>query len=141
MPGENGLRQLTVPVLLWRGTTRRCPVCGGGRLFVSWMRIRDRCPRCNFSMDRIEGHVMGSLGLNVIFSFGVLFLTLAVGIALTLPHVPAAPLIVAGVVVSLVVPVLFLPYSKTLWSAIDLAMRPLEPDDDVDPRWLPPGRR
>jgi hypothetical protein len=27
--------------------------------------------------------------------------------------------------------------SKTLWSAIDLAMRPLEPEDDVDPRWIP----
>jgi hypothetical protein len=33
-------------------------------------------------------------------------------------------------------PLLFFGSSQTLWSAIDLAMRPLEPDDDVDPRYL-----
>jgi hypothetical protein len=37
------------------------------------------------------------------------------------------------VAVAVVVPLAFYPVSKTLWSAIDLAMRPLEPDDDVDP--------
>lgn len=83
---------------------------------------------------------MGSLGLNVIVSFGLLLFTLAVGILLTMPDIPAVPLIGVGLVVSTVVPVVFLPYSKTLWSAIDLAMRPLEPEDDVDPRWIPPGR-
>ena len=35
-------------------------------------------------------------------------------------------------------PILFFGSSHTLWSAIDLAMRPLEPSDDVDPRWIPP---
>jgi hypothetical protein len=40
--------------------------------------------------------------------------------------------------VAVVVPLVFFPWSKTLWSAIDLAMRPLEPEDDVDPRWIPP---
>jgi uncharacterized protein (DUF983 family) len=140
-PGPGDLRRLTVPALLWRGATRRCPVCGGGDLLLRWTRVRDRCPRCNFPIDeRIEGHWMGSLGLNVIVSFGLLLVTLAVGIALTMPDIRTVPLIVAGGVVSTVVPVLFLPYSKTLWSAIDLAMRPLEPDDEVDPRWIPPGR-
>jgi hypothetical protein len=40
---------------------------------------------------------------------------------------------------AVVVPLVFYPVSKTLWSAIDLAMRPLEPEDDVDPRWIPPA--
>jgi hypothetical protein len=49
---------------------------------------------------------------------------------------------VAGIVATaVVVPLAFYPVSKTLWSAIDLAMRPLEPDDDVDPRWIPPAKR
>ena len=43
------------------------------------------------------------------------------------------------VATALIVPLAFFPVSKTLWSAIDLAMRPLEPDDDVDPRWIPPA--
>jgi len=43
------------------------------------------------------------------------------------------------VATAVVVPLAFYPVSKTLWSAIDLAMRPLEPDDDVDPHWIPPA--
>jgi hypothetical protein len=48
---------------------------------------------------------------------------------------------VVTVTVAIVVPIAFYPFSKTLWSAVDLAMRPLEPDDDVDPRWIPPPVR
>ncbi len=47
----------------------------------------------------------------------------------------------AIVATAIIVPLAFYPVSKTLWSAIDLAMRPLEPDDDVDPRWIPPATR
>jgi hypothetical protein len=46
--------------------------------------------------------------------------------------------VAAIVATAVVVPLAFYPVSKTLWSAIDLAMRPLEPEDDVDPRWIPP---
>jgi hypothetical protein len=38
-------------------------------------------------------------------------------------------------------PVFFFPISRSLWSAIDLAMRPPDPDDDIDPRYLPPTGR
>jgi uncharacterized protein (DUF983 family) len=131
---------LTIPRLLGRGIARRCPLCGGGDLFRRWVDMRTRCPRCNFSLDRVEGHWMGSLGLNTIVTFAALMVTLVVGIALTQPRIPVGPLIGAGAVVSVVVPVLFFPFYRTLWSAIDLAMRTLEPDDEVDPRWIPPTR-
>ena len=36
-------------------------------------------------------------------------------------------------VVACVVPFLFFPFSRTLWTAIDLAMRPLEFDEGVAP--------
>ena len=29
----------------------------------------------------------------------------------------------------------------TLWNSIDLAMRPIEPSDEVDWRWVPPPVR
>jgi uncharacterized protein (DUF983 family) len=134
-------RPLTVGRLLWRGVTKRCPLCGGGRLFKGWFTMKDRCPRCAFPLERIEGHWMGALGMNTIVSFGALFLTIAVGLAISYPDVPTVGLMIAAVTVAIVVPVVFFPFSKTLWSAIDLAMRPLEPDDDVDPDWLPPAAR
>lgn len=133
-------RDLTLPVLLFRGITRRCPLCGGGDLFTGWFTMRDRCPRCAFPLDRVEGHWLGALGMNTVVSFGVLFVAVVLGFVLTVPDVPVRALMVMVTVVAIVVPLAFFPYSRTLWSAIDLAMRPVEPDDDVDPTWLPPAR-
>lgn len=143
VPEEPGpLRPLTVPRLLRRGLTRRCPLCGGGGLFTGWFTVRDRCPRCAFPLEqRIEGHWLGALGINTIVSFGLLLLTLVVGLVATYPDIATGPLVTATVTVAIVVPLVFYPFSKTLWSAIDLAMRPVEPADDVDPRWVPPAVR
>lgn len=139
-PGEP--RPLTVPVLLARGLTRRCPLCGSSGVFSSWFTVRDRCPRCGFRLEqRIEGHWLGALGMNSIVSFGLLFLTMAVGLIVTYPDIAVGPLVAITVAVAIVVPLFFYPFSKTLWSAIDLAMRPLEPADDVDPRFIPPAPR
>ena len=132
-------RPLTVPRLLGRGLTRRCPLCGARRVFDGWFTIKDRCPRCAFPLEqRIEGHWLGALGMNTIVSFGLLALTMAVGLIATYPDIATGPLVALCATVAVVVPLVFYPFSKTLWSAVDLAMRPLEPGDDVDPRWIPP---
>lgn len=130
-----------MPLLLTRGVTKRCPLCGGGDLFTGWFTMRERCPRCDFPLDRVEGHWLGSLGINTIVSFGALFATVVAGVVIFYPDIPVLGLMVAVAVVGVVVPLLFFPFSRTIWSAIDLAMRPVEPDDDVDPRWLPPATR
>lgn len=119
--------------LLLRGARGRCPVCGGGRCFERW-DIKERCPTCEFEFERIEGHWIGSIGLNTIVSFTTLFLVLAIGFIVTVPDIPVVELTVVAVVVALVMPVLFHPVSKTLWTAIDLCMRPLEPGE-VAPGW------
>jgi uncharacterized protein (DUF983 family) len=131
---------LTVPRLLGRGLARRCPLCGGGGLFHRWFTIRDRCPRCGFRLERVEGHWLGAVGMNTIVSFTAVLVAVVAAFATTYPG-SSTPAIVAVVATAVVVPLAFFPVSKTLWSAIDLAMRPLEPDDDVDPRWIPPAHR
>jgi uncharacterized protein (DUF983 family) len=132
---------LTVGRMLARGMTLCCPLCGSRKWFVSWFRMRDRCPRCNFPLDRIEGHQVGAVGMNTVVSFGTLLVAIAVGLVLTYPDPPVAALLAVSIGIALVVPILFFPFSRTLWSAIDLAMRPVEPDDAVDLRWLPPPQR
>lgn len=131
---------LTPGLLLRRGVRLRCPVCGHGGIFRRWWAQRERCPTCGFRFERIEGHWIGSLGLNTIVSFGALLVALSIGFAVTYPDPPIVPLLALGVGVALVVPVAFFPWSRTLWGAIDLMMRPLTPDDDVDPRWWPAAR-
>jgi uncharacterized protein (DUF983 family) len=133
--------ELTIPRLLWRGVRRRCPLCGGGRLFDSWFRKKERCPRCNFPLAREEGHWIGALGMNTVATVGMLALTMLVVVTLTWDHRRGILIFGPTFAVGLLTPILFFGSSQTLWSAIDLAMRPLEPDDDVDPRWIPPAKQ
>ena len=48
---------------------------------------------------------------------------LAIGFALTLPDPPLVRLAVIGALVGLLVPVIIYPFSKTVWTAVDLIMR------------------
>jgi uncharacterized protein (DUF983 family) len=127
--------------MLARGLLRRCPLCGGGGLFRSFFLVRERCPRCNFPIHREEGHWIGAIGMNTVVSFGSLLVTLLVVFVLTWEDRSGAAVFVPAFAVALVVPVVFFGPSQTLWSAVDLWMRPLEPADDVDPRFIPPPRR
>ncbi len=131
---------LTPTRVVVRGLTRRCPLCGRRGTFESWFVLRARCPTCNYPTNRVDDQWIGALGMNTIVSFGLLLGVIAVGFAVTYPDPPVAVLLVVALVVAVGVPLFFYPVSKSTWAAIDLAMRPPEPDDDVDPRWLPPGR-
>jgi uncharacterized protein (DUF983 family) len=135
--GPHVPERLTTGRMLWRGITKRCPVCGSGGLFRRWFTIVDNCPRCGFRLERIEGHWIGALGMNTVVSFGVVLVAVVLAFVLTYSSESIAPAVVTIVVIAIVTPLAFYPVSKTLWCAIDLAMRPLEPDDEVDPRWLP----
>ena len=124
-----------------RGLRRRCPLCGERGIFSSWFVLRDRCPTCNYPTNRVDDQWIGALGMNTIVSFGLLLGAICVGFAVTYPDPPVAVLLTVALLIAVVVPVAFFPISKSLWSAIDMAMRPPDPDDDVDPRYLPPTGR
>jgi uncharacterized protein (DUF983 family) len=125
--------------MLWRGLLRRCPLCGQRRVFETFFQKKERCPRCNFPLIREEGHWIGALGMNTIVTSALLALTLFVSVALTWDHRRGIYIFGPAFLVGGLTPLLFFGSSQTVWSAIDLAMRPLEPDDDVDPRWIPPS--
>ncbi len=135
------LRPLTTGRLLLRGLTRRCALCGAGGSFDDYFHMKERCPRCNLRFDRIDGQRAGALGINTIVTFGALAVVVVVGLAITYPEFDLSVLLPLSIAVAVVVPIVFYPFSRTIWNAIDLAMRPIEPSDDVDLRWLPPPRR
>lgn len=132
---------LTTGRLLLRGILRRCPLCGSSDSFESYFRMKERCPRCNFKFDRIEGQRAGALGMNTIVTFGMLGIVVVAGLIITYPEFDLSVLLPLAIAVALLMPILFYPFSRTLWNSIDLAMRPIAPDDDVDPRWIPAARR
>lgn len=116
----------TLATMLWRGLRRRCPVCGGGRLFTRWLRLKEHCPTCGFQFEREEGFFLGAMVINIAVTEGAMMLCVVLGVALTLPHPPLALIVVLGLLSSVAVPIFWYPFSKTLWSAIDLAMHPLD---------------
>lgn len=89
----------------------------------------ERCPRCGFLFERSEGQFIGAIGINTIVTFGALLVALVVGFIVTAPDIAVVPLLVIGLAVAALLPVAFYPFSKTIWTAIDLAMSPLEPGE------------
>ncbi len=126
--------------LLWRGLRRRCAVCDQGHLFRRWLFMFDDCPRCGLHFERAAGTWTGAVGLNVVVSFGATLLTVLGIFLFSYPSVPIGALAVATIAVAAVVPVAFLPFSKTIWLAIDLATSPLEAGEaEISPTVAPSG--
>jgi uncharacterized protein (DUF983 family) len=118
-----------------RGLTRRCPVCGTFRIGDGYFRLKERCPGCGLRFARMEGHWSGDIGINTVVTFGLLFLVVLGGTLLMWEDLNAAVLLAAAAGVVLIFPVLFVPVAKTLWVAVDLMMRPVEPAE-LDPAYV-----
>ncbi|HEU4631759.1 MAG TPA: DUF983 domain-containing protein [Gemmatimonadaceae bacterium] len=116
--------------LLGRALTLRCPNCGGGPVLQHWLRMRVRCGRCGLRLERGEhDYFLGSLLFNFILA-GLLFLaTLVVILLVTWPDVPWDALEIVLPVLIVVAPVVLFPFSKLVWLAFDLMLRPVTPEE------------
>lgn len=121
--------------LVRRALRRRCPYCGAKGFLDGWFRLAERCPNCGLRTDRVVGHWVGAVGMNTILTFGVLFLVLVVGLFATYPDIAIGPVLGASVGAAILVPVVAWPFSQTLWTAVDIMMRPVT-DHELDPRYL-----
>ena len=116
------------PTLLWRGLAKHCPRCGGAKLYRNWFRMKERCPTCGYLFEREPGFFVGAYLINFAIVEGFLFIML-MGFIAWKDQNPDAGMtwaIVIGLFIGLIGPVLFYPYSRTIWSALDLLMTPLE---------------
>ena len=121
--------------ILARGLVARCPACGSGRLFERWFFMKERCPTCDLLFERVEGHWIGSLGTNTTVIFALMLIVLLTVSLIAYPDPVVAELLIVEVTIVLVGPLLFFPSSRTLWTAIDMLMRPLKLGE-IDPRYV-----
>jgi uncharacterized protein (DUF983 family) len=120
--------------VLLRGLTKRCPRCGGGHLFRRWLDLKPHCPRCGHRFEREEGFFLGAYVINLAVS------EMAVVVVVVLLIVQEArgrvgsllPWIGVSAGIQIILPLLFYPFSKTIWSALDLVMRPLDPHEEPE---------
>jgi len=124
--------------IFWRGLTRRCPRCGAGHLFRHYFTLVPDCPGCGLHFEREQGYFAGALAINIIVIgalFAVVFVSLLV---LTIPNVPVAPILGATLPIVVLGPILYYPFSKTVWLAVDHAfLSRLDPNDRNEQRSRP----
>ncbi len=112
--------------MLWRGATRRCARCGGGKLFSRWFRMVPDCPRCGLHFEREEGYWVGAVAINTIVVGGVFAIVFVTTMVLTVPDIPWVALLMAVIPLMTIGPMIVYPFSKTLWLAVDLGfLQPL----------------
>lgn len=123
--------------MLWRGATKRCPVCGSGGLFERWFRMKARCPRCGYRFEREEGFFLGAVVVNLAVAealMAILCIVPVIYLSATRPEASLWPVIAGGVVAAVVAPFFFYPFSKTIWVALELMLRPAESHEPTDNR-------
>lgn len=119
--------------MIFRGLTRRCARCGSGHLFHRWFVMVDDCPGCGLHFEREQGYWVGALAMNIVAVGGLVGILLAGTLALTVPDVPVVEIIALVVPVALLGPVVFYPFSKTTWVAVDRAfLQQLDRNEGLD---------
>jgi hypothetical protein len=93
----------------------------------------DRCPTCGFKFEREPGFFVGAYFINFAITEGFLFVVVIGFLFAKNANSDASvvPPLIIGAVFAIVAPMVFYPYSRTIWSAIDLAMSPLELEEIV----------
>ena len=127
-PEELGLRRALR--LYGRALLLRCPHCGQGKIVRSWFTMHPRCPVCGIRTERgEEDFFLGSMMFNIILSEG-LFILFVLGLVwVRWPDVPWGFLQSWAIVLMAAAPFLVFPWTKTLWLASDILIRPVTEEE------------
>ncbi len=113
-------------ILFSRAALLRCPACGSGGLFASWFKLKERCPGCGLLFGRDHGYELGSMALNLIFAEGIWVVSFVTILITTWPNPPWTLLQWGSVVLMVGLPLLLLPFTRTLALALDILVRPID---------------
>jgi uncharacterized protein (DUF983 family) len=104
-----------------RAIVLKCPHCGSRRTFIRrWMLRYDRCRTCGIRWHREHGFELGPIALNFVFTGGALAIAVIVAFVATAPDFPVTALTLGMVAGAVLLPVLFFPFTNTVWMAFDL---------------------
>ena len=117
--------QVTALRYLARAFLLRCPNCGERGIFDSWFRQRDECPLFGIPFNLGEqGYIVGAYMFNIVVA-ELIFAGIFVGtLVFTWPSPPWTLLTYGGAALMILLPLLFYPFSRTLFLAFDLIFRP-----------------
>jgi len=95
--------------------------------------MKQDCPRCGLHFEREQGYWAGALAINIIATGGLFSVVFVALLIATIPHIPVAPLLAILVPIAVLGPIVYYPFSKTVWVAIDRAfLQRLDPNERFD---------
>lgn len=109
-------------LILWRSLRLKCPCCGRGSAVNGWFSRTLHCPACGVAFERESGFFLGS----IYFNCGVAALIAAI----TMPALYISQIIDTrwvfpiGASLAIGFPVLFFPWSRSLWLGLDEYLDP-----------------
>ena len=124
---EDSAQNASGLTLFGRALLMRCPICGGGGLFVHWFKIKEQCPTCGFVFARGEaGYQLGSMAIDLIIPLVVWFFGFFAIVIGTWPNPPWTLLQWGSAAFMVAFPLALYPFSHTLAIALDVLVRPPE---------------
>ena len=96
--------------------------------------MKTHCPQCGYRFEREEGFFLGAYVINLAVSELVVVVVVVILIVQEARGRAGSlvPWIAVSAGIQVVLPFFFYPFSKTIWSALDLAMRPLDPHEEAE---------
>lgn len=86
MPASDGTPVRHLGTALWRGLRGRCPRCGDGRLFSSFLKVADHCPACGEELHHHQADDAPAYFVILIVGHIVVPLALSIEVAYTPPY-------------------------------------------------------
>jgi uncharacterized protein (DUF983 family) len=120
---EKPMRRMVT--MVGRSLLLECPNCGSRGLVKHWFKLENRCPACGLRVER-EGHdyMAGSVMFNLVLAELIFAFTLVAYLVIVWPVVNWDMLEIVAPLGMAIAPFVLFPFSKLMWLAADLALRP-----------------
>lgn len=116
--------------LVGRVLKLRCPNCGKGAVMKWSGAVHRRCLQCNFRFERSdENYFSGAMFFGLLMGEFFFAIVLLITIVSMWPNVPWDTMTWAIPVGVLLVMVFLIPVSRVVWLAVDIFVRPVQPNE------------
>jgi uncharacterized protein (DUF983 family) len=116
--------------LVGRVMRLRCPNCGNGPVMKWSGAVHRRCLSCNFRFERSdENYFSGAMFFGLLMGEFLFAIVLLITVVSMSPNVPWDTMTWAIPLGVLLVMVFLIPVSRVVWLAVDIFVRPVQPNE------------
>ena len=108
----------------------RCPHCGKGPVLTRRGSVQINCSACGLRFERTnDSYFSGAMFFGLMIGEVLVVIFLVITMLITWPDVPWEAMQWIGALGMLLVAPLLIPFSRVVWLAIDVLVRPVVPEE------------